>query len=148
VNVQDLELRWVADQLEIRNLIARLAQAIDHGTLAEYAECWHEDAEWWPPSSPVHIPTDPKVDREAIIDGAESRREDGHQGPGTHTKHVVSTTSLTATADADVVRAQTYYTAYVDTYDDPKVISVGHWDDEYVRTSSGWRLRSRRATRG
>ena len=42
----DDQLQRVADELEIRNLVARLAQTADEGSLEEYAALYTDDAIW------------------------------------------------------------------------------------------------------
>jgi uncharacterized protein (TIGR02246 family) len=44
----------VLDELEIRNLIARVAQLADYGDVEEYASLFTEDGSWEFPGGPRH----------------------------------------------------------------------------------------------
>ena len=76
-------LQRVADELEIRNLLARLAQLADGGDLDDYVSLFAEDAVWegYGPA---------RRGKADILAGATERRAAGGQGPGTHSYHIVS----------------------------------------------------------
>jgi hypothetical protein len=42
----DVSVRSLADELEIRNLVARVSQLTDDGDPDEYANCFAENASW------------------------------------------------------------------------------------------------------
>jgi 3-phenylpropionate/cinnamic acid dioxygenase small subunit len=146
--VDEADLRWMADQLEIRNLLAQVAQLADTGDLADYGRCWTNTAVWHPP---VHSGVPLKgLERTGITDilaGAQERRDDGIQGPGTNTRHVVSTITVRRVG-ADRATSRTYWRYYTETDTTPRLATMGHYDDELVRTADGWRLTQRRTTRG
>ena len=144
----ETELRWLADQLEIRNLVARLAQLADTGELSDYARCFASDAVWVPPADPgVAGVGGTLVGIDDIVAGAQSRRDHGIQGPGTNTRHVVSVTSLDQ-VDADHARGRTYWRYYAHTNSQPQLLTMGHYDDRFVRSPHGWLLARRETTRG
>lgn len=144
----ETELRWLADQLEIRNLVARLAQLADTGDLSDYARCFAADAVWVPPSDPgVAGVGGTLVGIDDIVAGAQSRRDQGIQGPGSNTRHVVSVTSLEQ-VDSDHARGRTYWRYYVHTNAQPHLLTMGHYDDRFVRGIGGWLLAQRETTRG
>lgn len=136
----------LADQLAIRDLIARVAQLADSGTLDEYAACFTDDAVWQPPAAaavPLHGGT--RTGIADILAGVTERRADGVQGPGTHTQHVVSTISVVLEGP-DRARSRSYWRYYAGTDQTPRLLSVGRYDDEFARTGQGWRVASRRIT--
>ena len=79
--------RAVADELEVRNVIARLAQLADDGDLDEYVSLFTADTEWL-------IPGNHRIGHDVIRSGAVERREQGVTGPGSGTRHVISTISV------------------------------------------------------
>jgi 3-phenylpropionate/cinnamic acid dioxygenase small subunit len=145
--VDDAQIQQVADELAVQKLIARIAQLADVGELAEYQQCFAPDAEWvLPPGSGVDLAAQVRSGVEDIVSGAQERRDAGIQGPGTHTRHVVSTVAIDVTGDRATGRA--YWRYYSETDTVPRLLTLGQYDDEFVRTGSGWRLRRRTITRG
>jgi 3-phenylpropionate/cinnamic acid dioxygenase small subunit len=145
----DADLRWLVDQSEIRNLIPRISQLVDTGDLADYAQCFAVDAEWYPPvDRGDDQQPEPKRGRAEIVANAQQRRDAGIQGPDVRTRHFVSTTVVTPDG-ADRARARSYWRCYHDTTTPtPRLFSLGQYDDEFVRTEDGWQLARRRSTRG
>jgi 3-phenylpropionate/cinnamic acid dioxygenase small subunit len=138
----------LADQLAIRDLIARVAQLADLGTLDEYSACFTADATWQPPASAA-VPLRGGT-RSGVADiraGVTERRADGVQGPGSHTQHVVSTVSV-ALDGPDRAHSRAYWRYYAGTDQTPRLLSMGYYDDELARTDEGWRIASRRITSG
>jgi uncharacterized protein (TIGR02246 family) len=129
-----------ADELEIRNVIARLALLADMGDLDEYASLFTEDAEW-------NMPGGPKNGRADIHAGAVDRRAAGGVGPGTNTRHVVGTVAVKA-VDDDTATAEAYFQFYVDSATAPALRLFGHYDDTFRRTPDGWKLARRQITFG
>jgi 3-phenylpropionate/cinnamic acid dioxygenase small subunit len=147
-SVTDAEFRWVSDQLEIGNLLASVAQLADGGDLAEYAQCFTDDAVWVPPGSAgVELLGAERCGIADMLAGAQERRDAGIQGPGTNTRHVVSSTRLVA-AGPDRARGRTYWRYYVQTDATPQLLTMGHYDDEFVRSAQGWRISKRTIVRG
>ena len=130
------QVRRVADELEIRNLVATLALMADRASddeLPDYAALFTEDAHWEMPGSPID-------GREAILAGARSRRAAGTQGPGTGTRHVV--TNHRVAVDGDTADGEAYF--FLVASADPAPIRVaGHYRDEYRRTPDGWKMARR-----
>jgi 3-phenylpropionate/cinnamic acid dioxygenase small subunit len=146
--VTEQELRWLADQLELRSLVARTAQLADTGDLGDYALCFASDAVWVPPADAGV----PQVGAERhglddILAGARERRAAGIQGPGSNTRHVVSTTTIEPLGP-DHARGRSYWRYYGDTHATPRLLTMGHYDDEFVREDEGWRIRRRVTVRG
>jgi uncharacterized protein (TIGR02246 family) len=130
----------VADELAIRNVLARIAQYADSGSLDDYAALFTEDARWEMPPEAV------KRSRAEIRAAAEHRRADGATGPGSHARHLIGT--IAVTVDGDLAVAESYWQFYVNTDDKPELRSMGAYRDTFRRDPAGWRLARRRITTG
>jgi 3-phenylpropionate/cinnamic acid dioxygenase small subunit len=137
-----------ADELEIRNLLAALAQLADHGELEEYLALFDPDAVWVVPAVPqTGVAAAELRGVDAIADGVRQRRAAGVQGPGTDTAHVVTTTVVRFEGDDRAVARSTWlYLA--DTSTAPRLASVGRYTDTFTRTPAGWRLARREIALG
>jgi 3-phenylpropionate/cinnamic acid dioxygenase small subunit len=129
------QLQRVADELEIRNLMHRLAQLADEGPLEEYAELFTDDAVWGGSAFGT------RKGRADIVAGGRERRAAGIAGPGSHKRHVITTTAVQVQGDR--AQARSYMLFYVDCDTAPKVGVVTVYQDEFRRTPSGWRLAHR-----
>jgi hypothetical protein len=146
----DDTVRRIADELEIRNLVARLAHAADRGDLErDYLPLLTDDVLWEFPGG-----ADPGAEaatikgHEAVLADRNRRRASGFQGPGTNTRHL-NTTLAVRVDGSDTAEAESYWLFVSDTgTSDAKVRSLGHYYDTFRRTSDGWRLASRRITPG
>jgi hypothetical protein len=137
----DAAFRWLADQLEILNLIARLAHIADDGDLGQYADCYTEDIVW----RTAGAPNDAGVIRRGlteVIAGSAERRAEGTQGPGTHVRHVVSTSELQPDG-VDGALGRSYWRMYQNANTAPQIRALGVYADKFVRTAVGWRLAER-----
>ena len=81
---------------------------------------------------------DPVVGREAILQGYRSRPA------GRMTRHVCSNIRITVES-ADKARGFTYAVVYSATGDEKAEERIGEFEDQFVRTSPGWRFASRQA---
>lgn len=130
-----------ADELEVRSLIARLAQYADGlGSVDEYAELFTIDAEWLMPGAPRH-------GREDIRAGSHERRATGTVGPGSNSRHVITTMAVSF-ADDDTAVVDSYWLFYVDTHEAPRLTLMGHYHDTVIRTDGGWRMHRREVAFG
>jgi ketosteroid isomerase-like protein len=136
--MEDDRGRRAADELEIRNVVARLALLADDGDLNEYISLFTEDAHWEAGGFP------PRRGHAEILEGARQRRAAGTQGPGTNTHHVV--TNLTVRVEGDTATASAYYLMMANTNATPTPRATGSYRDEFRRTPDGWKL-SRRVGR-
>jgi hypothetical protein len=135
---RDAMLRRLYDELEIRNLLARLSHLADRGTVDEYLRLWTVDAVW--------IGTAGRFQgHEALRERVERFRREGVQGPGTNTRHVSSTRYIEFDGP-DRALAESYFVYYVDVDSSPKPTRVGRYVDELRRLPDGWRMSSRRIT--
>jgi len=128
------------DDLEIRTVLARIAQYSDAGSLDDYAAQFTEDASWEMPPAP------PRHGRAAIRAAGAARRTDGQTGPGSQTRHVISTVAVSVDGDAAV--ADSYWQFYAGTATVPVLRSMGSYRDTFRRTAVGWRLTRRQITVG
>ena len=127
------------DDAAIRSLIARIAHLADTGDVEDYVNCFTVDARWGMPDGPRRGHAD-------IRDGSRQRRAAGETGPGSRTRHAVGT--IAVEVDNDRARATSYFQFFGQTDTAPRLLLVGQYDDEFVRTSDGWRLDHRRITLG
>ena len=124
----------MSDELEIRNLVARLAMLADDGDLEEYAALFADDARWEMPGAVIE-------GRENLLAGATERRAVGNVGPGSETRHVIATQAVTL--DGDEAISDAYWQFWVNTATEPSVALFGTYRDRLVRTDSGWKLARR-----
>jgi len=133
------ELRRLIDESEIRNLLSRIAQLSDEGTLEDYIGCFTEDATWGGSGFPV------RKGHEEILAGARERRGSGIAGPGSNSRHLISTSHFEI--DGDTARARSIFLFYKDTLTTPRVDVMGVWEDDLRRTDEGWKLAGRTIVR-
>jgi uncharacterized protein (TIGR02246 family) len=128
------------DDLAIRTVLARIAHYSDTGDLDDYAAQFTDDATWEMPPAP------PKHGRAAIRAAATARRANRETGPGTHTRHVITTVAVSVTGDTAV--ADSYWQFYTATATTPALHSMGSYRDTFQHTPEGWRLSRRHITTG
>jgi 3-phenylpropionate/cinnamic acid dioxygenase small subunit len=134
---------------EIRSLIARIAQLADIAEdLDDYLALFTDDAVWAMPDNPsLGMPASEKRGHAEIRAGAEQRRAAGVQGPGTNTRHVLTTTAIDIESDGRAT-ARSYFMFYGSTTDQPVLRNMGQYDDVFVRGEQGWQLAHRTITFG
>lgn len=133
---------------QIRSLLARIAHLADDGELEEYLGQFTADAVWSMPANPAAgAPADTRRGREDIAAGVRARRASGLQGPGTNTRHVLTTVSVDVRS-ADHAHATAYWLFFADTRTAVRLVSVGRYDDELRLEDGRWRLMRRTITVG
>jgi uncharacterized protein (TIGR02246 family) len=130
----------VVAELEIRNVIARLAHLADHGDLEEYASLFTEDGSW-------EYPGGPRRGRADILAGARERRSQQVSGPGSATRHVITTLAVQV-EDATMATADSYWLFWRDTATAPLLFNMGHYHDVLRRVGGAWRIARREITLG
>jgi uncharacterized protein (TIGR02246 family) len=130
----------IAAELEIRNLIARAAQLADHGDLEEYASLFTEDGAW-------EFPGRPRRGRADILAGARERRRDKVTGPGSGTRHVITTLAVQVTGGTSAT-ADSYWLFWRDTATSPALVNMGHYHDVLRREDGAWRIARREIVLG
>jgi hypothetical protein len=128
-------LALMADETEIRNALACLAQNADQGK-PEYIDTYTDDAVW-------DGGDDFGVYRGArqIMDAQKEKWSKGIAGPGTNLLHVVTTS--TVEVKGDQAQARSYLLVYVDCNATPRVTFAGIYLDRFRRTFSGWKVEYR-----
>jgi uncharacterized protein (TIGR02246 family) len=127
------------DELAVRNVVARLALYADGPDVDAYVDLFTHDAVW-------DMPGAPRRGHAEIRAGSEERRAAGQIGPGSNTRHVVSTVAVTV--DGDRAVADSSWQFYVDTVSSPKLQLMGAYHDELVRVDGQWKLARRQITIG
>ena len=123
----------------MRNVVARAALYADGPDVDAYVDLFTSDASW-------EMPGGPRRGHAEIRAGSEERRAAGQIGPGSNTRHAVTTTAVTV--DGDRAVADSYWLFYADTADAPRLQLMGTYHDELVRTGNGWKLARRQITIG
>jgi 3-phenylpropionate/cinnamic acid dioxygenase small subunit len=133
---------------EIRTVLARIAQLADTGDLDEYVTLFADDAVWAMPDNPsIGMAASEKRGIAEIRAGAEERRAGGVQGPGTNTRHVLTTTAVFVESETRAT-ARSYFMFYGSTTTQPELRNMGQYDDVLVRGERGWQLAHRTITFG
>jgi hypothetical protein len=88
----DPAVQRIADELEIRNIVAELSQLADTATddeLERYLSLFTEDATWAVLADGEGLSAQERKGHQEILEGARERRTQGIQGPGTQTRRLV-----------------------------------------------------------
>ncbi len=142
-------LQRLADEIEIRNLVATVAHGADMAAdLDDYLPCFTEDAVWeMNANAAENLPHAYTRGHAEIRADREQRRGDGFQGPGTHTRHVNTTLSVKVNDDG-TAEAESYWLFVGDTDKTPVLRAIGHYRDSFRKTDDGWKMSHRRITNG
>ena len=133
---------------EIRNVLARIAQLADSGDLDEYLSLFTDDATWAMPDNPsIGMLANVRRGHAEIRAGAEERRASGLQGPGTASRHVLTTVAVHLESD-DRATVRSYFLFYQSTTTEPVLRTMGQYDDVLRRGERGWQLAHRTITPG
>jgi uncharacterized protein (TIGR02246 family) len=127
------------DELAVRNLVARVAQYADGPDVDAYVALFTPDAIW-------DMPGAPRQGHDEIRAGSEERRAAGQTGPGSKTRHVVSTVAVRV--DEGHAVADSVWQFYADTASSPRLALMGTYHDELVRVGREWKLARRQITIG
>jgi uncharacterized protein (TIGR02246 family) len=130
----------MAAELEVRNVLSRIAILADQGDLDDYADQFTEDSVWALPGAPRH-------GRAAIRAGAEERRADGITGPGSGTRHIITTVAVHLDGPDHAV-VDSYFVFLQNTTTSPTIFNTGAYHDSFVRQGDAWRLARREITMG
>jgi 3-phenylpropionate/cinnamic acid dioxygenase small subunit len=133
---------------EIRTVLARIAQLADTGDLDEYLTLFTEDAVWGMPDNPaVGMTANEKKGHAEILAGAQERRASGLQGPGTESRHVLTTIAINVESE-ERATARSYFMFFGSTSTTPTLRTMGQYDDVLVKGARGWQLARRTITVG
>lgn len=143
-----MTLERVAAELEIRDVLARLAQYADSGDPDDYVALFSDDAIWdMPDNDRIGLRGSRRQGRNDIRAGVHERRAAGVQGPGSDTLHAVMTTSIDFDGP-DTAHAHSYFQFYASTASAPTLQNMGQYRDTFRRTPDGWKLAHRVITFG
>ena len=140
---------WTADEAAIRNLIGRVALLADTTPdLDLYLALFTEDAVWdFPGDAAQQLSASRTQGHAAILADRQQRRSTGFQGPGTHTRHLVTVLAVHVDG-SDAATADSYWMYLNHTDTAPALQSMGQYRDSLVRTAEGWKLAHRQIILG
>jgi 3-phenylpropionate/cinnamic acid dioxygenase small subunit len=137
-----------ADELAVRNIVARLAHLADDGDVDAYIAEMTDDVVWSMPANPAAgLPATSRRGHDEIAAGARERIAAGLQGPGTSTRHIITTAVIDFESD-DRARARSTFLFVESTTASPTIRTMGQYDDVMQRTPDGWKLAARTITFG
>lgn len=129
------------DELAIRNLIARFAEATDGGTLDEYMACIAEDA-----VMVIDGGLMTRTGSQEIHDAMEANRSAGMFGPGSGTMHVLGASRVSV--EGDTATAWTPFQFFRDTSATKELVALGRHVETFTRSGGDWRLVRRETQTG
>ena len=88
------------------------------------------------------MPGAPRHGRADIRAGSEERRASGTVGPGSNSRHVITTLAVDL-VERDRAIVDSYWLYYVETHEVPRLTLVGHYHDTVVRDGDTWRVSRR-----
>jgi hypothetical protein len=151
--MEEHQIQWAVDELEIRNVIASLALVSDMGDIEEWGLLFAEDADYTIGGRPF------EKGRAAIVESGRQRRMKGTHGPGSNNRHL-SASVLVRSTGPDTAEAVSYLAMYkdlpreADGYEpenlgndgevkSPELLVLGTYRDRFRRTSDGWKVTHR-----
>lgn len=148
-SVDGPDLRHLNDELAIRNLLCRLARVVDVGTVEEYLAHFTEDAEWSMSAAPnIGMEAQRTQGHAALAAGFTDRINRGVQGPGSNTRHVLTTIDVHITGD-DTAEADAYWLYLTTTTTTPVIAATGAYRHHLTRCEDGaWRIARRHIVQG
>jgi len=133
---------------EVQDLLARIAQLADDGTVEEYLEHFTADAVWESQPNPVTgMAAQMRQGIALIEEGVRERRAGGVQGPGTSSRHVITTVAVSLDSETEA-SSTAYWLFFRDTTTAPHLAGVGRYDDTHRYEDGRWKLAHRRITVG
>jgi 3-phenylpropionate/cinnamic acid dioxygenase small subunit len=142
----DTVLARVAAELEIRNVLARLAQFADSGQIDEYLRLFTEDAVWdMPDNQRTGLAGSSLHGSAAIAKGANERRAAAEKTPEISSMHFVATTAVEVGGEDgdDEATAISYFQLVVSDATESKVRVLGTYHDTMRKVSDEWKLARR-----
>ena len=129
------------DELAVRNLIARFAEATDIGSMEAYMSCIADDA--------VMVINGGMMTRTGateIHDAMAANRTAGMFGPGSATMHLLGPSHVRI--DGDSATASTSFQFFRDISGTKELVALGRHVETFARTNGGWRLVRRETQTG
>jgi 3-phenylpropionate/cinnamic acid dioxygenase small subunit len=132
---RDARVRRLEDIQEIRDLVFRYRVELDRRDLAAYAALFATDGTWSGRTGSARTPA-------GIREMLEERLAPNPPAPGPTTTHVV--TEPLIAVDGDRATGFCVWTLIGRSADDtPRILTLGHYDDEFVREDGEWKFASR-----
>ncbi len=126
------------DRQEILDLIANYSYGYDTRDWDRFASVWDDAAQLGGPGGQGAL-----VGPDAIVEWARTRRE-GLAGDGIQTRHYQTNTLLEEINDGRVRARTMMFIAHQHQGEPgPRPMHTGEYNDEFVRTSEGWRFARR-----
>ena len=127
-----------ADYAEIQQLYMRYAQGTDFGQAEMWLGVFTDDATFNPGGN--NPKQEPQVGREALTKWRANSFS--NRKPPYHYRHWVGSFVITPTADGNA-RGRVYWLAFNPTVNPRAISDTGFYNDIYVRTPNGWRIKER-----
>jgi 3-phenylpropionate/cinnamic acid dioxygenase small subunit len=128
------------DYVEIQQLYMRYSQGTDFGNAEMWLDVFTNDAIFHPGANNPAVK--PEVGREALTRWRANNF--ANRKPPYHYRHWPGTFVITPTADGGA-RGRVYWMAFNPTTNPRTVTDTGVYDDVYVKTAAGWRIKERHA---
>lgn len=125
---------------QARELVAVSSVLTDRGELADFAGILSPEVTW-------EMPDGVTVGADQVVEGMQGRRAAGHTGPGSNTKHVVTTLYVQPDGE-DRALVESIWVFLGDTHETPRMLGTGRYFDTLQRTAAGWQFLSRVSQRG
>jgi len=123
------------DQLAIRNLLARMVHLADSGSLEDYKELYAADAVW-------EVKNGQKlVGHAAIVEGARQRWDKKFTGPGSNTRHVLS--SVDVSVEGERAMAKSVLQFYTNIHQKPELSAIAVYEDTFQKIDGRWWVKTR-----
>ena len=122
-----------ADHAEIRHILTSLNQGADFNDSDLWVSQWTPDGSWTRPDGESFVGHD------RLREYRRSTRVPG--GGASSRRHWTNGVVLTPTADGATGR--TYYMLLDISVSPPTVATAGHYEDVFVKTADGWRIKQR-----
>ena len=123
------------DYGEIMQLYGRYNQGSDFRDPELFASAFADDGVFRPGSEEV-------VGHEAILARQRGRLQEGQEGTPGGSRHITSSWVITPSEDGGA-KARAYWMVVNVGGEQPSAVVSGYYDDVYVKTSKGWKIRSR-----
>lgn len=143
------QLRRLRDEVAIRNLLSRLAHVVDEGTVEEYVAHFTDDVVWSMTAAPtLGLEAQTSRGRASIAQGFTDRVARGIQGPGSATRHVLTTVAVRLVGP-DLAEADAYWQYLTSTTTTPTLAATGAYRYRLARGDDGdWRVSARHIVQG
>ena len=123
------------DRAEIQELSARYNQGTDFADMALFMSIWADDAVF-KASAKLQL-----VGRKAIEEWRAGANESRRKANAPPRRHFNSSLIITPTADG--AKGRIYWVLMDVSGKEPRIYASGYSDDTFVKTSGGWRIRTR-----